>query len=88
MATVIAINVTRDVGANVMAVMVDVRAAVIGLNDGVLKTNGLILHQIYDETLYIQSAIDLVVQNIYWGGGLAALILLIFLRCYVAPWWW
>ena len=76
----IAINVTRDVGANVMAVMAEVRRAVTTLNEGVLKTNGLNLQQIYDETLYIQSAIDLVVQNIYWGGGLAALILLIFLR--------
>ena len=63
-----------------MAVMAEVRRAVTTLNEGVLKTNGLNLQQIYDETLYIQSAIDLVVQNIYWGGGLAALILLIFLR--------
>ena len=36
--------------------------------------------QVYDETVYINSAIDLVQQNIVIGGALAAMILLLFLR--------
>ena len=36
--------------------------------------------QVYDETTYIDSAINLVQQNIYIGGTLAAIVLLLFLR--------
>ena len=41
---------------------------------------GLYLTQVYDETVYINSSIDLVQQNIFVGGTLAALMLLLFLR--------
>ena len=40
--------------------------------------------QVYDETVYIDSAIDLVQQNILVGGVLAALVLLLFLRSFSA----
>ena len=42
--------------------------------------SGLSLRQVYDETVYINSAIDLVKQNIWIGGSLAVFILLLFLR--------
>ncbi|GIT27597.1 MAG: hypothetical protein CM1200mP41_36410 [Gammaproteobacteria bacterium] len=41
---------------------------------------GLVLRQVYDETVYINSAIRLVQQNIWVGGVLAGIILLLFLR--------
>jgi HAE1 family hydrophobic/amphiphilic exporter-1 len=38
------------------------------------------LRQVYDETEYIESAIDLVRQNLFVGGTLAVLVLILFLR--------
>jgi HAE1 family hydrophobic/amphiphilic exporter-1 len=38
------------------------------------------LRQVYDETVYIDSAIHLVVNNIFLGGFLATIVLLVFLR--------
>jgi len=73
-------NVLRDTGANVIQVMQRVRDKVKELNQTVLKPAGLRVEQVYDETDYIHSAIDLVTQNIWVGGVLAALILLLFLR--------
>ena len=76
----IAINAVRETGANVIEVMKGIRTAIEELNAGILPENGLYLTQVYDETIYIDSAIDLVQQNIVIGGSLAALVLLIFLR--------
>jgi HAE1 family hydrophobic/amphiphilic exporter-1 len=76
----IAFNAVRDAGANVIETMRGVRAAVKELNAGAMPRAGLKLHQVYDETVYINSAIKLVQQNIWLGGVLAALILMLFLR--------
>lgn len=76
----VVMNVERETGANVIEIMAELRAAVQELNDGPLAREGLILTQVYDETIYINSAIDLVQQNIWVGGVLAATILLLFLR--------
>jgi len=76
----VVMNVERETGANVIEIMEDLRAAVKELNDGPLAREGLILDQVYDETVYINSAIDLVQQNIWVGGILAACVLLLFLR--------
>ncbi len=73
-------NVLRDTGANVIEVMGRVRTKVAELNRTVLNPAGLHADQVYDETDYIHSAIALVTQNIWVGGVLAALILLLFLR--------
>ncbi len=73
-------NVIRDTGVNVIEVMKNVRAAVKELNEGVLVQAGLKMKQVHDDTVYINSALRLVQQNILVGGTLAALILLIFLR--------
>ena len=79
-----AFNLTREQGANVLQVMREVRAVVDGLAAGPLKNVGLRVQNVYDETLYINSAIDLVVQNIYLGGVLAAVVLMLFLRSWRA----
>ncbi|MBT4939439.1 MAG: efflux RND transporter permease subunit, partial [Rhodospirillaceae bacterium] len=73
-------NVVRDTGVNVIEVMENVRAAIKELNEGAMKQAGLVLRQVHDDTVYINSAIGLVQQNILVGGLLAALILLLFLR--------
>ena len=76
----IAMNVVRDVGANVLTVMKELKKAVKGLNARLLPSRDLSLKQVYDETSYIESALDLVKQNIYVGGTLAIVVLFLFLR--------
>jgi hydrophobic/amphiphilic exporter-1 (mainly G- bacteria), HAE1 family len=76
----IAINAVREHGANVIEVMHGIRGAIAELNAGPLPDNKVKLIQVYDETVYIDSSINLVQQNIFIGGALAALMLLLFLR--------
>ena len=54
--------------------------AVNWLNEKKLAENGLHIEWVYDQRFYIRSAIDLIKQNILFGGVLAACVLLIFLR--------
>ena len=87
---VIAINAQREIGSNVMEVMDRLRAEIDRLNQpgGVLDSqaralgmNGkLTLEQVYDQTVYIEDALELVRENIWVGGFLATLALLVFLR--------
>ena len=76
----LAINAQREVGANVLVVMEGLSEACRELNEDLLKDKGLVLEQVYDETEYIKSAIGLVRQNLFIGGILAIIILLLFLR--------
>jgi HAE1 family hydrophobic/amphiphilic exporter-1 len=76
----LAFNAVRETGANVIETMVGIAEAVDELNASVVPAANLTLLQVYDETVYIQSAISLVRQNIWIGGSLAAFVLLLFLR--------
>ncbi len=76
----IAVGIKKEAGANVLEMTRRVRQEVDRLNDGILKENGLFLDWVYDQTPYIDSAIGLVKQNIWIGGALAIIVLLIFLR--------
>ncbi|MFT5301564.1 MAG: HAE1 family hydrophobic/amphiphilic exporter-1 [Mariniblastus sp.] len=76
----IAVNCQRETGANVMEVMTGIRAKIKDLNEGILKKEGLVLEQVYDETEYINSAIGLVNQNIILGSALTVIILMLFLH--------
>ncbi len=76
----LAINAQRETGANVIEVMDQIRIAVDELNAGPVPGQGLVMRQLYDETDYINSAIDLVQKNILYGGILAVIVLLTFLR--------
>ena len=58
------------------------RISVEELNQGLLKQKGVYLEQVYDETLYLDSATELVRSNVYVGGTLAILVLLLFLRSF------
>ena len=76
----IAINAIRQSGANVIDVMNEIKKTTDDLNQNILPQLGLKIEQVYDETIYIDSAVQLVRQNIWMGGILAVIILLIFLR--------
>ncbi len=75
-----ALNMTRAQGANVLETMRGIRKVADELSRGPVHLAGLKMRQMYDETDYINSSIDLVLQNIYVGGVLAIIILLLFLR--------
>lgn len=77
---VIAINCQRETGANVLRVMEGLSEATRQLNAQVLAPRGLQLTQVYDETEYIHSSVGLVNQNIYEGGILTFIVLMLFLR--------
>ncbi|MEL6586624.1 MAG: efflux RND transporter permease subunit, partial [Pseudomonadota bacterium] len=76
----LAFNIVREPGANVIETMEEVRVTLAELEAGPVAEQNLIMRQVYDETVYIQGAIDLVIQNIWIGGILAATILMLFLR--------
>lgn len=78
--TCIAINAMRETDANVLDVMQGLRDVNAALNAGILKERGLYLEQVYDETDYIYSSIELVNSNIVVGGLLTVAVLLLFLR--------
>ncbi|MEO1007184.1 MAG: efflux RND transporter permease subunit [Planctomycetota bacterium] len=82
----LAINALRQTGANVVEVMDGLRAELDSVRADVLPNlhpevgPALRLRQVYDETTYIDSAISLVLQNLWIGGIIAGVVLLIFLR--------
>lgn len=76
----IAINALRQTGANVLDVMDGMKAVNQELNRDLLKPRGLVLTQVYDETEYIYSSVDLVQQNIFIGGALTMTVLMLFLH--------
>ncbi|MEM7231309.1 MAG: efflux RND transporter permease subunit [Planctomycetota bacterium] len=89
---VVIMNVQREFGSNVMEVMARLKRALADLNrDGGLLDaeaesrglNGTLrLNQVYDQTVYIHDAIGLVTDNIWIGGSLAVVVLLLFLRSF------
>jgi len=88
----IAMPVNRQSGSNVVDIMEQVRARLDEVRADILPNLGgnspnggpvgpdLRLRQVYDETTYIDAAMSLVTRNLYVGGALAGLVLLLFLR--------
>lgn len=76
----IAVNCVRETGANVLDIMQGLREAAADVDENILKPRGLQLTQVYDETDYIYSAVDLVQQNIFIGGALTMIVLMLFLH--------
>lgn len=76
----IAVNCLRETGANVLDVMKGLQEVRDELDEGILKRKGLQLTQVYDETEYIYSSVDLVQQNIFIGGALTMSVLMLFLH--------
>lgn len=87
----LAINVIRQSDSNVLDIMKELQVRIEDVREKILPNLGgrsaagpvgpdLRLRQVYDETDYINSAIGLVTQNLWIGGGIATLVLLVFLR--------
>ena len=79
---VLALNVARNPEANVLDAMEGLKRTVADLNRDLLAPRGLQLVQVYDETTYVESAIDVVTENLYMGSVLAVVCLLLFLRTF------
>ncbi len=87
---VLAINFQREIGANVLEVMGHIRDEIDrmsqpgGLMEVIANSENvggtLRLVQVYDQTTYIDQALSLVQENIFLGGALAIITLLLFLR--------
>ena len=76
----IAVNARREVGVNVLEVMQGLDEAVHELREGWLQQSGLGIRQVYDETIYIDSAMRLLFGNLGLGILLAVGMLWLFLR--------
>ena len=76
----IAVNAYREGGVNVLSVMADLQTAMTELREGPLQRSNLTIEQVYDETTYIDSAIELLRSNLGLGVLLALAILWWFLR--------
>ncbi len=77
---VVAMNVQRETGANVLDIMQGLREACAQLNTTLLHPRGLELAQVYDETDYIYSSMNLVTESVVEGGVLSFIVLLLFLK--------
>lgn len=79
-APVIVVGVRKEQGANVIELTHRMRKVVKTLNNGILKDNDLFFTIVYEQTPYINRAINLVQRNVIIGGILAIMVLLVFLR--------
>ncbi len=86
----LAMNAIRKNGANVVEAMDELKARLDEVRESILPNidprvgRDLRMRLVYDETTYIHSAVGLVTQNLWIGGSIAALVLLLFLRSFVA----
>ncbi|MCS7032699.1 MAG: efflux RND transporter permease subunit, partial [Phycisphaerae bacterium] len=79
---VMAINAQRETGSNVLSAMASLKAAVADVNENVLKPKnwGIMLDQVYDQTIYINDAVSNAGWNLLLGAVLAGIVLLLTLR--------
>lgn len=80
----IAIGVKPEPGANILDLTDRLQEVVNRLNNEKLAAENIKLQWVYDQRPYIRGAIKLVRQNIFIGGTLAIIVLLIFLRNFVS----
>jgi HAE1 family hydrophobic/amphiphilic exporter-1 len=76
----IAFGIKPEPGTNILAMTERVETVVKWLNEEKLAPRDISLEWVYDQRRYINGAIDLIKQNIFIGGMLALIVLLIFLR--------
>ncbi len=76
----IAIGIKPEPGTNILDLTNRVEEVYKWLNENKLKEQNIHLEWVYDQRFYINSAIDLIKQNILVGGLLAVVVLLVFLR--------
>jgi len=75
-----AVGIQPEPGTNILEMTDRLEETVKWLNEAKLKPNKLYFHWLYDQRFYIGGAIDLIKQNIIFGGLLAVAVLLLFLR--------
>ena len=80
----IAIGVKPEPDANILDLTDRLQEEVDRLNNEILAAENIKLQWVYDQRPYIRGAIKLVRQNIFLGGSLAIIVLLIFLRNFVS----
>jgi len=76
----IAVGIRPEPGTNILAMTDLVEEKVKWLNETKLAQENLHFNWFYDQRFYIGGAIDLIKQNIWFGGLLAVAVLLMFLR--------
>ncbi len=74
-----AVGIKPEPGTNILDMTARVRKAVDWLNEEKMKPQNIRFEWVYDQTPYINGAIDLIRQNIFIGAGLAVAVLLLFL---------
>jgi len=80
----IVVGVRKEPGANVIELTHRLKAVVNDLNDGILAEQNIFIDWLYDQEPYINRAIDIVQRNVFLGGFLAIVVLLVFLRSITA----
>jgi multidrug efflux pump subunit AcrB len=76
----IGVQVFRANGANVLATLDAVKAAVAELRSGPLKSHGLGIEQSFDASLFIRRAVSLLTENLVVGALLALIVVWWFMR--------
>jgi multidrug efflux pump subunit AcrB len=76
----VGIQVFRANGANVLATLDAVKAAVAELRSGALKAHGLGIEQSFDASLFIRRAVRLLTENLIMGALLALVVVWWFMR--------
>jgi len=76
----IGVQVFRANGANVLATLDAVKAAVAELREGPLKAHGLGIEQSFDAALFIRRAVHLLSENLIVGALLALIVVWWFMR--------
>src|SRR5215468_2885657 len=76
----VGIQVFRANGANVLATLDAVKAAVAELRAGALKAHGLGIEQSFDASLFIRRAVHLLTENLIIGALLALVVVWWFMR--------
>ncbi|GHT18359.1 nodulation protein NolG [Planctomycetales bacterium] len=87
--TSLSMHFRRDTGANVLSVMKEINR----IGREISEPGGLLsmfkndryhikFEMLYDDSLYINNAVNLVKENMYEGGVLAVIVLLLFLRSF------
>lgn len=79
---VMAINALRETGTNALVVMENLKGAIADANENVISPQGwgLQMRQLYDETVYINDALDTATSNLLMGALLASAVLFLTLR--------
>ena len=77
---IIVVGIRKEPGTNVLTMTDNVEREVERLNKTILKDKELYIDMVYDQRPYINTAINLVKQNVLIGSLLAIAVLLMFLR--------